>query len=194
MSCRRVSRELLERFRFGEELDAECDANLAHLERCADCQHEVAVDRAVARDLRRALRERVDGFEPSPAVWRAVRLQAADPEPPGRFAGSMVLVSGLARVMMPVAAVVLAVVLSWSAQTGLGDGADGPPDLASHLQWDEQLSSTAEVEDARHKMPEVIPAPSIQLPRPSRDTPYADTPTAIKIFVAQVPSAGGVIR
>jgi hypothetical protein len=43
-------------------------------------------------------------------------------------------------------------------------------------------------------MPEVIPAPSIQLPRPSGDTPYADTPTAIKIFVAQVPSAGGVIR
>jgi len=39
----------------------------------------------------------------------------------------------------------------------------------------------------------VIPAPSINLPRPSGDMPYADTPTAIKVFTI-TPTGGGVIR
>ena len=190
MSCRNVSRALLERFRFGE-LDADCDAYLAHVERCRNCQDEIAIDRELAERLRRALRERVTGFEPSPAVWRAVRLQAADPEPPGRWSTLVVSLSRGMRVMVPAAALMLAAVLAWSQPT-TDDGPSLLSPLASRMQWQEQLSETASVAEPEHEI-KVIPSPSIQLPVPSGEMAYAELVTSIKLPTG-TPTTGGVIR
>jgi hypothetical protein len=76
MSCRKVSRELLERFRFGEELDARSAPHLAHLAGCPTCREELGLDRALVRELQRALRTRVVGHEPSPRAFNAVRIRA----------------------------------------------------------------------------------------------------------------------
>lgn len=190
MSCHKVSRALLERFRFGE-LDADCDEYLAHVERCRDCQDEIAIDRALAERLRQALRERVVDFEPSPAVWRAVRLQAADPEPPGPWWSTFVLslTRGM-RVMVPAAAVMLAAVLAWAGPAG--DSAPVVSSLASRMQWQEQLSATARVEVPDREI-EVIPSPSIQLPVPAGDMAYAELVRSIKLPTG-TPTTGGVIR
>jgi anti-sigma factor RsiW len=191
MSCHKVSRLLLERFRFGE-LDADCDQYLAHVERCRECQDEIAVDRALAGQLRRALRERVDGFEPSPAVWRAVRLQAADPEPPGPWWSRVVLsLTRSMRVMVPAAALMLAAVLAWTGPEG--DTSQLASSFASSLQWREQLATTSEIENPLDRHIEIIPSPSIQLPLPSREMPFADPLQSIKLPTGG-PSVGGVIR
>jgi anti-sigma factor RsiW len=190
MSCHKVSRALLERFRFGE-LDADCDEYLAHVERCRECQDEIAVDRVLAGNLRRALRQRVEGFEPSPAVWRAVRLQAADPEPPGPWWTRAVLsVSRATRVMVPVAALMLAAVLAWSGPES--DGAPLSSPFARSMQWEEQLSTTAEVEE-EERIIEVIPSPRLQLPVPSGVMAYAEYVTSVRLPTG-VPTTGGLIR
>jgi anti-sigma factor RsiW len=190
MSCHKVSRALLERFRFGE-LDADCDEYLAHVERCRECQDEIAVDRVVAANLRRALRQRVDGFEPSPAVWRAVRLQAADPEPPGPWwSRALFAVSRATRVMVPVSALMLAAVLAWGNPQS--DGAPLSSPLARNMQWEEQLTTTAEVEEQRRTI-EVIPSPRLQLPVPSGVMAYAEYLTSVRLPTG-VPTTGGVIR
>jgi anti-sigma factor RsiW len=190
MSCHRVSRALLERFRFGE-LDAECDEYLAHVERCADCQAEIAVDRALAHQLRQALRQRVDSFEPSPAVWRAVRLKAADPEPPGPWwTEALLSLTRAMRVMVPAAALMLAAVLAWSGPQG--DSAPLESRLASRLQWQEQLSTTAAIEKPKREI-ELLPSPSIMLPRPAGVMPFAEALSSIKL-PSGVPTTGGVIR
>lgn len=76
MSCRRVSRELLERFRFGEELGLSSDPHLAHLESCETCRAEVGLDRALVVQLRNALHARVAGASPAPGNWAVVRERA----------------------------------------------------------------------------------------------------------------------
>lgn len=76
MSCRRVSRELLERFRFGEELDSRSDPHLAHLQVCTVCREEVGLDRALVVQLRRVLQARVAEHAPSDRSWEAVRRRA----------------------------------------------------------------------------------------------------------------------
>jgi anti-sigma factor RsiW len=76
MSCRKVSRELLERFRFGEELDARSAPHLEHLQTCLACREEVGIDRALVTQLRRALQARVEGYAPSPTSWQLVRDRA----------------------------------------------------------------------------------------------------------------------
>ena len=76
MTCRRVSRELLERFRFGEELDARSAPHLEHLQTCPTCREEVGLDRALVNQLRRALQARVEVYEPSAASWQLVRERA----------------------------------------------------------------------------------------------------------------------
>ena len=82
MSCRRVSRELLERFRFGEELGLSSEPHLAHLQSCAACRTEVGLDRALVVQLRNALRARVAGASPSPRSWEVVRQRALAADSP----------------------------------------------------------------------------------------------------------------
>jgi anti-sigma factor RsiW len=78
MTCSQVRRELLEHFAFREELGPSSGPHLAHLESCADCRREVGMDRALVRQLRRALRERVEGSSPSVASWELVRRRTVD--------------------------------------------------------------------------------------------------------------------
>jgi len=75
MNCRKVARELIERFRFGP-LDRRSAPHLAHLETCARCREEVGLDRAFVLQLQRALRERVEGAEPPSETWSMVRARA----------------------------------------------------------------------------------------------------------------------
>lgn len=82
MSCRRVSRELLERFRFGEELDLSSEPHLAHLQSCAACRTEVGLDRALVVQLRNALRARVAGAAPPARSWEVVRARALAADSP----------------------------------------------------------------------------------------------------------------
>jgi hypothetical protein len=82
MSCRRVSRELLERFRFGEELGPSSEPHLAHLQSCSSCRTEVGLDQALVIQLRNALRARVAGASPSPRSWELVRQRALAAESP----------------------------------------------------------------------------------------------------------------
>lgn len=112
MSCRRVSRELLERFRFGEELDARSGPHLDHLEGCLACRQEVGLDRALVTQLRRALQARVDGYAPSPSAWQLVRQRAlTEPAPSlGRLSWLARLPAGL-RAGGAVAAVALVLML-----------------------------------------------------------------------------------
>ncbi len=102
MSCRRVSRELLERFRFGEELDVRSDPHLAHLQTCGACRQEVGLDRALVVQLRRALRERVGDATPPAGSWDAVRARAL--APPARGSVRALLI-GWARVLPAAVAV-----------------------------------------------------------------------------------------
>jgi anti-sigma factor RsiW len=78
MSCSQVRRELLEHFRFDEELGPRSMPQLAHLESCAECRQEVGIDRELVRHLRRALRERVEGSAPSAASWELVRRRTVE--------------------------------------------------------------------------------------------------------------------
>lgn len=78
MSCSKVRRELLEQFRFNEELGSRAGPHLAHLESCAACREEVGIDRQLVEQLRRALRERVEGIAPSAASWDLVRRRTVD--------------------------------------------------------------------------------------------------------------------
>lgn len=78
MSCSQVRRELLEHFAVREELGPRSWPHLAHLESCAECREEVGVDRDLVRQLRRALRERVEGSAASEDSWSLVRRRTVD--------------------------------------------------------------------------------------------------------------------
>jgi anti-sigma factor RsiW len=78
VGCSRVRRELLEQFRFPEELGARSGPHLAHLETCAACREEVGIDRELVQRLRLALRERVENDTPSAASWDLVRQRTVD--------------------------------------------------------------------------------------------------------------------
>lgn len=78
MSCSQARRELLEHFALGEELGSRSGPHLAHLESCADCRREMGIDRELVENLRRALRDRVEGSAPSEASWGLVRRRTVD--------------------------------------------------------------------------------------------------------------------
>jgi anti-sigma factor RsiW len=109
MTCGRVSRELLERFRFGEELDERCAPHLEHLQSCLTCREELGMDRALVRQLRRALEARVEGFAPSPSSWQLVRERALAAEAPGGLTAIFMRLTGALRAAGAVAAVALVV-------------------------------------------------------------------------------------
>ena len=78
MSCSRARRELLEDFALGEELEPRSGPHLAHLESCTQCRRELGIDRELVENLRRALRERVEGSARSEASWGQVRRRTVD--------------------------------------------------------------------------------------------------------------------
>ena len=80
MSCRRTRRELLWLVRFGD-LDAASAPHLEHLAGCQGCRDEVGLDRALVRQLRTALAERIGDASPSPSAWEGVVARMAQPEP-----------------------------------------------------------------------------------------------------------------
>ena len=77
MSCHKVRRELLERFRFGE-LDGRSAPHLDHLRACVACRDDVGLDRTVVRSLQRALAERIADAAPSPTAFEAIRQRALE--------------------------------------------------------------------------------------------------------------------
>ncbi len=110
MSCRRVSRELLERFRFGD-LDSRHAGHLEHLERCESCRGEVGLDQALVHQLQRALRARVEGPTPSPAAWSAIRARALA-EPPPSFMSRLLRLSSPVRGLVVVGMLAIVAVFS----------------------------------------------------------------------------------
>lgn len=78
MSCSRARRELLESFALGEELGSGSGPLLAHVESCAQCRRELGIDRELIENMRRALRQRVQGSAPSEASWGLVRRRTVD--------------------------------------------------------------------------------------------------------------------
>jgi hypothetical protein len=79
MSCRRIRRELLWLVRFGE-LDAGSARHLDHLAGCQECRDEIGLDRALVRQLRTALAERIGDATPSPSAWEGVLVRMRQPE------------------------------------------------------------------------------------------------------------------
>jgi hypothetical protein len=117
MSCHRVRRELLWMTRFGE-FGPDSQRHLDHLAGCRACRDEVGCDRHTVRLLRAALAERVEGMEPSSAVWEQVRTLAQEPEPrrlrwPWRRATE---VMALGRTLTAMAGTGLALVLALNTQ------------------------------------------------------------------------------
>ncbi len=83
MSCRRIRRELLWLVRFGE-IDAGSARHLDHLAGCQECRDEIGLDRALVRQLRTALAERIGDAAPSPSAWEGVLARMRQPEPSAR--------------------------------------------------------------------------------------------------------------
>ena len=85
MSCRRIRRELLWLVRFGD-FDAGSAPHLEHLAGCQGCRDEVGLDRALVRQLRTALAERIGDATPSPSAWEGVLARMAPAGAEGRAA------------------------------------------------------------------------------------------------------------
>jgi hypothetical protein len=83
MSCRRTRRELLWLVRFGP-FDSGSAPHLDHLAGCQDCRDEIGLDRALVRQLRTALAERIGDATPSPSAWEGVLARMRQPEPAQR--------------------------------------------------------------------------------------------------------------
>ena len=96
MSCRRICRELVSQARFGE-LGPDSARHLEHLTACRGCRDELGFDRALVRQLRTALAQRIDGAAPSPQAWQGVlaRMAAAEHRPSRMRAWSTTLVNRL---------------------------------------------------------------------------------------------------
>jgi hypothetical protein len=84
MSCRDVRRVVSEYCLFGEQEEL-TTPHLDHLSGCRSCQDEAGIDRALVRELRRALAARVEGAAPSAGVWQVVlrRAQTEEAAPAG---------------------------------------------------------------------------------------------------------------
>ena len=119
MSCRRICRELVELFRFGE-LDRRSAPHLDHLAACRSCRDEVGFDRELVDRLRVALAERVAHDGPSGSAWPAILARAQADEPPAGWLRwlrwSPGVVAERLRAASGIAVVGLAAVLSAGTQ------------------------------------------------------------------------------
>jgi anti-sigma factor RsiW len=159
MSCRKVSRELLERFRFGEELDARSAPHLEHLQSCQACREEVGIDRALVLQLRRALALRITEHAPSDRAWPNIRARALAADPVARPSWFRRMSAGLSAAGA-VAAMSVVVMLGVVGQ----DGSDAVAEF--------QLRATGRGEVARANAmptdppPYTAPAPFYRTPVP----------------------------
>jgi anti-sigma factor RsiW len=95
---------------------------LAHLESCAACREEVGIDQALVMQLRRALRERVEGGSPSQASWDLVRRRTVD-RPVQPWTRRALRVGGL----LPAAfAAIMMFAITTSPNSGLIDRTQAP--------------------------------------------------------------------
>ena len=117
MSCRLIRRELLRLTRF-REFGPDSERHLEHLAGCRACRDEVGCDRHTVRLLRAALEARVEGLEPSSAVWEQVRDRAQASEPSvGRWPWRRLSdVMAFGRTLTAVAGTGLALVLALNTQ------------------------------------------------------------------------------
>lgn len=92
MSCRKVRRDLLDRFRFGE-VDRCSSGHLDHLDDCASCREEIGIDQELVRQLRRALQARVAGRSASAGAFAEIRRRALAETGPAFAAGAPPLAS-----------------------------------------------------------------------------------------------------
>ena len=183
MSCRKATRELLQRLRFGEQLDAQSAPHLEHLRTCAACREEVGLDRALVVELQRALRARVEGFAPPETAWDGVRQRALAESGPRWMAWFSRISTGL-RAAGAVAAVALVLVLS--AQGGSGD------DQVANFQ----LRATGRGEVARaDAMPSDPPPHEEEEPAPFYQTPAPLPPPAsgrMSVIMTYSPTGEGL--
>jgi hypothetical protein len=116
MSCRRICRELLAQARFGE-LGPGSAPHLEHLTDCRSCRDELGFDRALVRQLRTALAERIEGAAPSPRAWEGIlaRMTAPESQPSRLRAWSTVLVERL-RVGSAMAGASLAILVALNVE------------------------------------------------------------------------------
>lgn len=116
MSCRRICRELLEQTRFGE-LGPGSAPHLEHLTDCRSCRDELGFDRALVRQLRTALAERIEGAAPSPRAWERIleRMTAPEPQPSRLRSWSALLVERL-RVGSAMAGASLAILVALNVE------------------------------------------------------------------------------
>lgn len=161
MSCRKVSRELLERFRFGEELDARSAPHLEHLQTCHACREEVGIDRALVIQLRRALALRVQDSAPSDRAWQNVRARA--------LAAESVRPSWFRRMSAGLSAAGAVAAVSFVVMLG-ASGQEGADQIAEF-----QLRATGRGEVARANAMPTDPPPFVA-PEPFYRTPVPPPP------------------
>jgi hypothetical protein len=139
MSCRDVQRAVAELCFFGEQ-DALTSPHLEHLSGCASCRETAGLDRAIVRELRRALAARVEGHLPSEQAWSAVlrRTQQAPATPLWRqaqlrlgFGTGGAGVVGKLRTASAVASLMLAAVMA-NGQNSIPTLPSGPPQSATN--------------------------------------------------------------
>jgi anti-sigma factor RsiW len=144
MNCSRVRQELLEHFRFPEELGPRSGPHLAHLESCADCRKDVGLDLELVEQLRRALRERVEGSAPSTANWELIRRRTVD-LPSQQWTIRMLRWSG----MLPAAVGgIMMLAIATTSGTGLLHGTHSPVLTASAEQALPPVQPTGSVDPA----------------------------------------------
>ena len=199
MSCRRIRRELLWLVRFGD-FDAGSAPHLEHLASCQACRDEVGLDRALVRQLRTVLAERIGDASPSPSAWEGVLARMRQPEPSGLRPWSARLASFL-RAGSAMAGASLALVLALNLEMApIGpiatpDASDGEVVATSTSgrgaglrHWEGRMSgATAVVHETPESVAWIVPTALEQLPL-ARTTLIARAAEAIDVAAAPEPA------
>jgi hypothetical protein len=193
MSCRKVRRDLVDRFRFGE-VDGCSSGHLDHLDGCASCREEIGIDQALVRQLRRALQARVEGRSASPNAFAEIRRRAlaenapalvgAVPQPDASRWARLISWRASLRMLAAGTALAFIAVVSSGQLTSLNQGAQL---AASSVRW-QGLVETASLPNLEpwdmHRALGIPPPP-----RPSGLTRQADAVGVVAVAPA-VPQPG----